>query len=57
MLKTDANPEGLPIDAFDTIRTGVATDRSQFYRDLSAPFYGANRAGAEVSRGIRDAFG
>jgi non-heme chloroperoxidase len=56
MLKTDANPEGLPIDAFDTIRTGVATDRSQFYRDLSAPFYGANRVGAEVSQGIRDAF-
>jgi non-heme chloroperoxidase len=56
MLKTDANPEGLPIDAFDNIRAGVAADRSQFYQDLSAPFYGANRAGSTVSKGIRDAF-
>jgi non-heme chloroperoxidase len=56
MLKTDANPEGLPIDAFDEIRAGVAGDRSQFYQDLSAPFYGANRPGSTVSQGTRDAF-
>lgn len=43
MLKTDANPEGLPIKAFDDIRAGVAADRSQFFKDLTAPFYGANR--------------
>ncbi|WP_440105100.1 alpha/beta fold hydrolase [Streptosporangium sp. H16] len=56
MLKTDANPEGLPIEVFDDIRAGVAGDRSQFYRDLSMPFYGFNRPGAEVSEGARDAF-
>jgi non-heme chloroperoxidase len=56
MLKTDANPEGTPIEAFDEIRDGVRTDRSQFYKDLSAPFYGANREGSTVSQGVRDAF-
>jgi non-heme chloroperoxidase len=56
MLKTEANPEGLPIEAFDEIRAGVAGDRSQYYRDLSAPFYGANREGSSVSQGMRDAF-
>ncbi len=56
MLKTDANPGGLPIEAFDAIRTGTATDRSQFFKDLSAPFYGANRPGAQVSQGVRDTF-
>jgi non-heme chloroperoxidase len=56
MLKTDANPGGSPIEAFDAIRTGVATDRSQFYKDLSLPFYGYNRPGAAVSQGVRDAF-
>lgn len=56
MLKTEANPGGLPIEAFDQIRTGVITDRSQFYKDLSASFYGANRPGAQVSQGVRDAF-
>ncbi|MFF7411760.1 alpha/beta fold hydrolase [Streptomyces lydicus] len=56
MLKTDANPEGLPIEVFDGIRAGVAADRSQFYKDLSETFYGANRAGSTVSQGIRDAF-
>ncbi|MFJ2647371.1 alpha/beta fold hydrolase [Streptomyces sp. NPDC087420] len=56
MLKTDANPGGLPIEAFDAIRDGVRTDRSQFYRDLSVPFYGFNRAGAAVSQGVSDAF-
>ena len=56
MLKTDANPGGLPIDVFDEIRTGVTTDRSQFYKDLSEAFYGANRPGATVSQGVRDSF-
>jgi non-heme chloroperoxidase len=56
MLKTPANPGGLPMEAFDAIRAGVAGDRSQFYKDLSAPFYGANRPGSTVSQGVRDAF-
>ncbi|ONH26996.1 alpha/beta fold hydrolase [Pseudofrankia asymbiotica] len=56
MLKTEANPEGLPIDAFDGIRAGVLADRSQFYRDLATPFYGFNRPGAAVSQGVIDAF-
>ncbi len=56
MLKTAANPGGLPIEAFDQIRAGVSSDRSQFYKDLSALFYGANRAGSTVSQGVRDAF-
>jgi non-heme chloroperoxidase len=56
MLKTEANPDGLPIEAFDEIRAGVAADRSQFFKDLTVPFYGANRPGAEVSQGVRDAF-
>jgi non-heme chloroperoxidase len=56
MLKTAANPGGLPMEAFDAIRAGVANDRSQFYKDLSAPFYGANRPGSKVSQGLRDQF-
>ena len=56
MLKTDANPGGLPIEVFDQIRAGVQGDRSQFFKDLSAPFYGANRPGAQVSQGLRDSF-
>ena len=56
MLKTDANPGGLPIDAFDQIRAGVLNDRSQFFKDLSAPFYGANRPNSNVSQGLRDSF-
>jgi non-heme chloroperoxidase len=56
MLKTPANPGGLPLSAFDAIRAGVAGDRSQFYKDLSAPFYGANRPGSKVSQGLRDQF-
>jgi len=56
MLKTDANPGGLPIDVFNGLRNSVATDRSQFYKDLSAPFYGANLPDARVSQGLRDAF-
>ena len=56
MLKTPANPAGLPIEVFDGIRAGVQADRSQFFKDLSAPFYGANRPGAKVSQGLRDSF-
>jgi non-heme chloroperoxidase len=56
MLKTPANPEGLPIAVFDQLREGVRTDRSQFFKDLSAPFYGANRPGSKVSQGVRDEF-
>jgi non-heme chloroperoxidase len=56
MLKTAANPGGLPIDVFDQIRAGVLADRSQLWKDLSAPFYGANRPGAKVSQGLRDSF-
>jgi len=56
MLKTGANPGGLPIEVFDGLRAGVAGDRSRFYQDLSTPFYGANRPGATVSQGVRDAF-
>jgi non-heme chloroperoxidase len=56
MLKTEANPGGLPMEAFDQIRTGVLNDRSQFWKDLSAPFYGANRPGSNVSQGLRDSF-
>jgi non-heme chloroperoxidase len=56
MLKTDANPGGLPMETFDGIRTAVLADRSQFFKDLTAPFYGANRPGATVSQGVRDSF-
>ena len=56
MLKTAANPGGLPMDTFDGIRAGVMADRSQFFKDLTAPFYGANRPGAKVSQGVRDSF-
>jgi non-heme chloroperoxidase len=56
MLRTAANPGGLPMEAFDAIRAGVLADRSQFFEDLTAPFYGANRPGAKVSQGLRDAF-
>jgi non-heme chloroperoxidase len=56
MLKTPANPNGLPLEVFDQIRTGVLADRSQFFKDLSAPFYGANRPGSKVSQGLRDSF-
>jgi len=56
MVKTAANPNGTPMEAFDQIRQAVLSDRSQFWRDLSAPFYGANRAGAKVSQGLRDSF-
>ena len=56
MLKTSANPDGTPIEVFDAIRDGITTDRSQYYQDLSAPFYGANRPGSAVSQGLRDSF-
>jgi non-heme chloroperoxidase len=57
MLKTDANPGGLPREAFDKIRLGCLADRSQFYRDLaSGPFFGANRPGSKVSQGMIDSF-
>jgi len=56
MLKSASNPAGTPMEAFDGIRAGVAADRSQFFKDLAVPFYGANRAGAMVSQGVRDAF-
>ncbi|MBV9924276.1 MAG: alpha/beta hydrolase [Acidobacteria bacterium] len=56
MLKTKANPGGTPVEAFDQIRAGVLSDRSQYFKDLSAPFYGANREGAKVSQGLRDSF-
>jgi non-heme chloroperoxidase len=56
MLKTPSNPGGLPIETFDTLRAGVLADRSQLWKDFSAPFYGANRPGAQVSQGLRDSF-
>jgi non-heme chloroperoxidase len=56
MLKTASNPGGVPIEEFDKIRAGVVADRTQFWKDLSAPFYGANRPGSKVSQGVRDAF-
>ncbi len=56
MVRTDANPGGLPRDVFDGIRDSVLRDRSQFFKDLSGPFYGANRPGAAVSDGMRDTF-
>lgn len=56
MLKTDKNPGGLPMSVFDDIRAGVVKDRSQFYRDLSLPFYGYNKPGAKISEGVREEF-
>jgi len=56
MLQTPANPGGLPLKVFDDIRAGVLKDRSQFFKDLSVPFFGANRAGATVTEGVRDTF-
>jgi non-heme chloroperoxidase len=56
MLQTPANPGGLPIEVFDQIRAGVLADRSQFFQDLTLPFYGYNRPGATVSEGVREAF-
>ena len=56
MLQTADNPGGLPAEVFDELRAGLTTDRPRFYKDLSLPFYGANRAGNTVSKGLRDSF-
>src|SRR5467141_1709450 len=56
MLKTAANPGGLPIEVFDGLRASMLADRSQFFKDLTVPFYGVNRPGAKVSQGLRDSF-
>jgi non-heme chloroperoxidase len=56
MLKTDKNPGGLPIETFDAMRAGVTADRSQFFKDLTIPFYGGNRPGSTLSQGVRDSF-
>jgi non-heme chloroperoxidase len=56
MLKSAANPEGLPMEVFDSMRNSLTEDRSQFYKDLATQFYGANRPGAKVSQGILDQF-
>jgi non-heme chloroperoxidase len=56
MLKTPTNPEGAPAEAFDQIRSAVIADRSQFFKDLTMPFYGYNRPGAKVSEGVRNSF-
>jgi non-heme chloroperoxidase len=56
MLKTANNPGGLPMSAFDGIRAGVLADRSQFFKDLTTPFYGYNKPDAKISQGVRDSF-
>jgi non-heme chloroperoxidase len=56
MLKTATNPGGLPMEVFDGLREGVVADRSQFFKDLTLPFYGYNRPGAKVSEGVRESF-
>ena len=56
MLKTKANPSGTPIEVFDQLRASVIADRSQFWKDLTLPFYGYNRSGAKVSEGVRESF-
>jgi non-heme chloroperoxidase len=56
MLRTEANPEGTPIDVFDGIRKNTAGDRSQFFKDLTIPFYGFNRDGTKVNEGLRESF-
>jgi non-heme chloroperoxidase len=56
LAKSDKNPDGLPVEAFDGIRGGLFADRAQFYKDLAVQFYGANREGSNVSQGFLDAF-
>ena len=56
MLKTEANPEGLPLSVFDGLRAAVQSDRSQFFKDLSLPFYGYNKPNAKISEGVRESF-
>ena len=54
LLKSDKNPDGLPMEVFDQLRNGTSYHRSQFYQDITMPFYGFNRPGATISQGIRD---
>ncbi|MGI4790585.1 MAG: alpha/beta fold hydrolase [Janthinobacterium lividum] len=56
MLKTDNNPEGAPLSVFDDLRASILADRSQFFKDLSMPFYGYNKPDAKISQGVRDSF-
>ncbi len=56
MLKTEKNPLGLPISVFDGIRSALVADRSNFYKELTLPFFGYNRTGAKISEGVRDNF-
>jgi non-heme chloroperoxidase len=56
LVKTESNPEGLPLSIFDGIRAGIASDRAQFFKEFAGPFYGANRSGAKVSHGVLDQF-
>jgi non-heme chloroperoxidase len=56
LLKTPANPDGIPVEVFDGFRQAMAADRSQFFKDTAVPFYGANRPGAKVSQGVLDSF-
>ena len=56
MVKTDFNPNGVPIDVFDGIREGVRANRADFFKELTLPFYGYNRSGAEISEGVRESF-
>jgi non-heme chloroperoxidase len=56
MVKSPTNPDGIPIEVFDSLRTSLTKDRSQFYKDFALPFYGANRPGAKVSQGLLDQF-
>ncbi|RSL15718.1 non-heme chloroperoxidase [Edaphobacter aggregans] len=56
MLKTESNPEGLPLSVFDGLRASIVADRSEFYKELTLPFYGYNRPGAKISEGVQDNF-
>lgn len=56
MVKTDFNPNGVPLDVFDGIREGVRANRADFFKELTLPFYGYNRSGAEISEGVRESF-
>lgn len=56
LVKSPANPEGVPMEAFDGLRASLASDRAQFYKEFAVPFFGANRPGAKVSQGLLDEF-
>ena len=56
MIKSEKNPGGTPIEAFNQLRASVLADRSQFWKDLSLPFYGYNKPGAKISEGVRESF-